>query len=120
MLSVQFSFASGAFGYLGNSSASPFYGRITAYGSKAWAESRARQHMQAAGATSLIVSDGAGGPVEREWGPVDTVRVNVEAFAAAIAGAANPYEPGQMVHAVSVLESIVRSIGSGRVESVGT
>ncbi len=120
VLTVQFAFRSGAYGTLNNVSASPFYGRLTAFGSHGWAESRARAHMQAGGATELVLSPTGGEPSVEEWGPVDTVRLNVEAFAAAALGrAANPYEPEQMVHAVAVLEAIVRSIGSGQVEAVG-
>ena len=119
VLSVQFQFASGAFGYLGNTSASPFYGRITAYGSHGWAESRARQHMQAAGGTELMLSQGDGPPSTETWPPIDTVRANIEAFAAAVAGrGANPYGDEQMIHAVAVLEAIVRSIASTRPEPV--
>jgi predicted dehydrogenase len=119
VLSVQFRFVSGAFGYLGNSSASPFYGRITAYGSNGWAESRARQHMQAAGGTELAFCGKDGVPSVREWGPIDTVRANLEAFATAVIGdTPNPYQDTQMVHAVAVLEAIVRSIASTRPEPV--
>ena len=119
VLSVQFRFVSGAFGYLGNTSASPFYGRITAYGSKGWAESRALAHMQAAGATELVVCPAEGAPTRQEWGPVDTVRANLEAFAGAVAGTGpNPYQNDQMVHAIAVLEAIVRSIASTRPEPV--
>ena len=81
VLSVQFSFASGAFGYFGNTSASPFYGRLCVYGSKGWAESRARAHMQEAGVTELTVCRVDGHQTTREWAPVDTVRANLEAFA---------------------------------------
>ena len=120
VLTVQFGFASGAFGTLNNVSASPFYGRLTAFGSRAWAESRARAHMQAGGATELVLWPDGGEPTTREWGPVDTVRANLEAFAAAALGrATNPYEAGQAVHAVAVLEAIIRSIGSGVAEPVG-
>ena len=119
VLSVQFRFASGAFGYLGNTSASPFYGRITAYGSRGWAESRAAQHMQAAAGTELAVCDVDGRIETQTWAPLDTVKANLEAFAAAVAGqGANPYQDGQMIHTVAVLEAIVRSIASTRPEPV--
>ena len=119
VLSVQFRFASGAFGYLGNTSASPFYGRITAFGSKGWVESRAKQHMQAGGGTELVLMADDGPPSLQTWPPIDTVRANIEAFAAAISGrGSNPYGDEQMIHAVAVLEAIVRSIGSTRPEPV--
>lgn len=119
VLTVQFTFASGAYGTLNNVSASPFYGRLTVFGSKAWAESRARAHMQAGGVTELEISPTVGERSVEEWEPVDTVRANVEAFAAAALGRApNTYSAEQMIHAVAVLEAIVTSIGSGRVEPV--
>lgn len=111
-------FESGATGYLGSSQGTPLLSRIHVFGNEAWAEARGPSDQPGYERASLdrISVHRGGGEIEtREFGAVDSVACNFEAFADAIDGKAPyPTPPDQMVHGAEVLEAVSQSYQSGQ------
>ncbi len=108
---MTFTFDSGLTGYLGALSATPFMWRLQVFGSAGWIELRDEtrfEHRRMEGEPEVI-----------EYPFVDTRRVELEAFADAIAGkAAYPIPVEDAIHGVSVFETIPRAAASGVEEPV--
>lgn len=84
----------------------PDYYRFTVFGTEGWAEIR--------GAREFTFQPKDGQREERTFPATDTERVEVEAFADAIAGVAPfPVTPEDAVHGVAVLEAMARSAKDG-------
>ena len=111
-LSVLLEFDSGISGTLAAVRSTPAFWRVHVFGRDASAE--------VLGRTELILRKSGGDPEHRRFDPVDSVRVNLEAFADAVAGRAPyPIPPREIVDVVSAFEAIVKSAGSnGRVQGV--
>ncbi len=117
VVSVLLRFRSGLTGYLNAVMATPRYTRFLVQGSERWAEARNETHPDTRGPVSLTICRGEDAPETRacEW--VDTVRINFESFADAIAGRADyPFTPAENLHNIAVLEAVTRSAASGKAE----
>jgi predicted dehydrogenase len=103
-------FESGATAYLNAILVTPHYLCLTVFGSEAWVEVRNETHPDTPGPSVLTLQhrDGRREISTYEW--VDTVRMNAEAFASAIAGAAPyPFTDAEKIDNIAVLEAIWRS-----------
>lgn len=110
-VTALYEFASGPSGMLATVRATPAYWRLHAFGSKGSAEALGEHE---------VVIRLSGKPVERrELPPVDSLRLVLEAFAAAVeVRAPYPITAEQMIATVSAFETSVRSIGEDRLLTV--
>jgi predicted dehydrogenase len=103
---MLFRFRSGASGALVTLAATAPVWRIAVYGSAGWAELRGEQ--------TLAVTPLEGTPETRSFPLVDKERLELEAFAATVAGRCPyPVSAEEAIHGVAVFEAIVRSAASG-------
>ena len=101
-------FGSGATGYLGTVFASPKTTFLNVYGTEANA------FADIDGDTLRVQVAGAAAPEKRDVEVVDTLRAELEAFAAScLDGAELWIEPAEAAHAVAVMEGIVESAARG-------
>jgi predicted dehydrogenase len=104
-LSVLLEFASGISGTLAAIRSTPGYLRVHAFGRHASAE--------ALGLDELVLRRSGAQPQHLRFPLVDSVRVNLEAFADAIAGRASyPISPNQMLDTVAAFEAISEAVKS--------
>ena len=91
---------------------SPAYFRLHAFGRKASAE--------VLGRTELVLRRSGAEPQHLNFPPVDSVRANLEAFGAAVAGRAPyPIPTSDMLDTVAVFEAIAEAAKSdGRIKEV--
>jgi predicted dehydrogenase len=118
-LSAYIRFRAGGTSYVSASLATPFVSRFAVYGTHGWVEVRDKAHVEAP--EGWIVIKGMKGEriATEEIGPAEAVLDNLEAFANAVRGKGSyPITGDQLVANISLLESIVRSASSGRVEAV--
>src|SRR5207249_1550758 len=98
-LSTLLEFASGVSGTLAMVRSSPAYFRLHAFGRNASAE--------VLGRTQLVMRRSSAEPQQLSFPPVDSVRVNLEAFADAVAGGAPyPIPTSDMLDTVAAFEAI--------------
>ena len=111
-LSVLLEFASGVSGTLAAVRSTPAFTRVHAFGRRASAE--------VLGRTDLVLRKSGMEPRHLTFAPVDTVRVNLDAFAEAVAGGAPyPISTAQILATVAGFEAIVEAVKSdGRVREV--
>ena len=119
LISVNMKFKSGATGSFSSLLATPFFMRFHVFGSNGWAEARDSVRPEQVG-TTVLSTRRKGGDVEvKEVPSIDTVRVNIEAFAtAADGGAAYPIPLSEMAHNIAVLEAIAVSAETGEAVKV--
>jgi predicted dehydrogenase len=99
--------------------ATPFEARFAVYGSNGWAEVRDKARPEASKGWTLMTSTRDGARTLREFPPAPTVRLNIEAFAAAAErGASYPIKQHEMIETIACLEAIITSAREGRVEKV--
>jgi len=113
VVSALLRFESGATGYLNAILVTPHYLCLTVFGSEAWVEVRNETHPDTPGPSTLTLQhrDGRRETSTYEW--LDTVRMNLEAFARAIGGGAPyPFTDAQKIGNIGVLEAICRSAAS--------
>jgi predicted dehydrogenase len=104
-LSVLLEFDSGISGLLAAVRSTPAFWRVHVFGRDGSAE--------VLGRTELVLRKSGKEPERRLFEPADSVRVNLEAFADAVAGrAAYPISPCEIVDVVAAFEAIVKSAGS--------
>ncbi|MET8310880.1 Gfo/Idh/MocA family oxidoreductase [Micromonospora sp. NPDC005173] len=98
----------------------PFVGRVTVLGSKAWVEIRDRNHPELPRGWDVTTVHRGAEPKTVFFPPHPSVRENIEAFARAAAGE-KPYPVlyEEMLYNVDAFEAITRSAHSGLVERVG-
>ena len=97
----------------------PFVSRFAVYGTHGWVEVRDKAHVEAPEGWVVIKGSKAARITTEEIGPAEPVLDNLEVFARAVEGRATyPITADQLVQNISLLESIVRSASSGRVETV--
>jgi predicted dehydrogenase len=110
--SVMFRFASGLSGYFGLVRASPIYWRVHVFGDEG--------SVEGLGETGLVVRMRGGKVERREFAKVDSIRVEIDAFADAAAGRSPyPITPAEMVNTIAAFEAIIRSMDSGKPARVG-
>jgi predicted dehydrogenase len=106
-LAVVLEFSSGVSGTLAAVRSTPAYMRLHAFGRHASAE--------ALGRTELVLRRSGSEPQHLSFAPVDTVRVNLEAFADAVAGrAAYPISASEMLDTVAAFEAITNAVRPSR------
>ena len=112
-LSVLLRFENEVTGTLSAVRATPRYWRTHLFGT-----TRSVELLQEG--TLVVHAVGQASPLRQVFPPVDTLRLEVEAFADAIEGRA-PYPIGDadMVATVAAFEAVCRSVKSGRTETVG-
>jgi predicted dehydrogenase len=111
-LSALLEFASGVSGTLAMVRSTPAYFRLHAFGRNASAE--------VLGRTDLVLRRSGAEPQHLSFPPVDSVRVNLEAFADAVAGV-SPYSisTSEMLATVAAFEAIARAVkADGRIQEV--
>jgi predicted dehydrogenase len=110
--SAVLEFDSGVSGLLAAVRSTPAFWRVHVFGHDGSAE--------ATGRTELILRKSGKDPERRTFAPADSVRVNLEAFADAVAGhAAYPIPATEIVDVVAAFEAIVKSAAfGGRMQDV--
>jgi len=111
-LSVLLQFDSGISGVLAAVRSTPAFWRVHVFGRDGSAE--------VLGRTELILRKSAKEPERRTFAPADSVRINLEAFADAVAGRAPyPIPPREIVDVIAAFEAIVTSAANdGRMQDV--
>jgi predicted dehydrogenase len=114
VVSVLLRFTAGPTAYLNAILATPHYIRLIVFGSKAWVEVRNDTHPDTPGNTTLVFQESGKEARVETFGWTDSVRANLEAFAAAVAGEATyPFTDSQKIENIAVLEAIARSAETG-------
>ncbi len=111
VVTAQLGFEAGMTATLSAILHTPHFIRMHVFGTRQWIEVLNESHPDTPGGkVDYLVSETGQDMVRRELPWEDTVIHNLEAFSAAIAGAAEyPFTPEQMVHNIEVLEAIARS-----------
>jgi len=118
-LALLVTFKSGSNALISAILATPYDGRFALYGSKEWAEMRDLTHPDAPTGSLLTVCRKGGERSSTQYPTVSAVRANLEAFAAAARGdAPYPTPQSEMVATVAALEAVIKSVRTGRVETV--
>ncbi|HEX2336733.1 MAG TPA: Gfo/Idh/MocA family oxidoreductase [Hyphomicrobiaceae bacterium] len=113
VVSALIRFESGATGYLNAILVTPHYLCLTVFGSEAWVEVRNETHPDTPGPSVLTLQHRDGRRETRAYQWVNTVRLNLEAFARAIAGGTPyPFTDAEKIGNIAVLEAICRSAAS--------
>ncbi|MCB1395160.1 MAG: Gfo/Idh/MocA family oxidoreductase [Rhodobacteraceae bacterium] len=117
---VQLGFAAGMSAQFQAILYTPHFIRLHVFGHLAHVEVRNSTHPDTPGGNAELVLTRTGEPPVREtydW--TDTVRANVEAWAASIlTGADYVHRPDQMLHNIEVLAAVTRSGETGRVVEI--
>lgn len=114
VVTVQLRFESGATGFVGAISATPYYGRFTVFGNEMWVEARDDAHPQEGGRTHLISCGKDGVQHSQTFEPKDPVRANLEDWADAVEGRSEyRFTDAQRVGNVALLEAIAKSVETG-------
>lgn len=106
VVSVDLTFENGAMGALSSLLATPRLWRIQVFGTLQWAHMR-DEHL-------LDICDRSGSVEARSFELVDTVRLELEAFADAISGKNSyPVSAAEALHGTAVLEAMLESAAKG-------
>jgi len=109
--SVMFRFASNVSGYFGLVRASPIYWRVHVFGDEG--------SVEALGETEVVVRSRGGKTDRREFPKVDSILVEMDAFADAVHGRAPyPITPAEMVDTIAAFEAIIQSMETGQPVSI--
>jgi predicted dehydrogenase len=113
-VSAQLDFASGATGALTCLSSVPFHSRIAVRGTRGWIEVMENANVDQGKPSDLLQSDAEGRRTSESYAPINTVLLNFEAWADAVAGR-RPYRftRDQLLDNVRVLDAIVTSAAEG-------
>ena len=115
LVTAQMKFESGATGSFSSILATPFFMRFHVFGTIGWVEARDTVRPVQEGGTILSNRFKDGVVEVQEIRSIDTVRVNIEAFAvAAEGGKSYPIPLNEMVHNIAVLEAITESVETGK------
>jgi predicted dehydrogenase len=108
-VTAHIDFVSGTRATLTSLSTTPYYGRFTVFGDQGWAELVHEANVDKNKPTILTADDGTGRR-SKSFEAIDTVTLNLDSWADAVAGRA-PYRftPEQMIENVRLFEAIVQS-----------
>ncbi len=110
-VAAHVTFASGITGLLTVLLTTPFYGRFTVFGDQGWIELREISNVDVDDPAELIICDRSGRREVSMHPVVNTVRMNFEAWAAAVEGEGDyRIKPSEMVANIGLLEAIVTSV----------
>lgn len=119
-LTVQFRFRSGVTGSLTNLATTPFYSRISAFGDRGWVEARENSNVDISEDATLDWCAADGEVHRRNFPPSNTVRVNIEQWAASALGIDQyRFSDRELVHNIEILEAIVESADTGAPITIG-
>ncbi len=119
VVSVQLKFADSTTGVMADVSATPFYSRIAVFGDGGWVEARDDAYVYEGTGTELTVRTANGESQRRTLATVDTVRLNVEAWADAIEGRGTyRFSQAELIQNVAILEAIAKSAETGLPQAV--
>jgi len=105
-VSVNVRFRSGASGYLSTLLTTPRHWRLQVFGSAGWAHMRDEHLLERCGESGV--------PEQKTYETVDTVRLELEAFADAIDGrGAYAVTPAEALNGAAALEAILQSAAAG-------
>ena len=113
-VAAEIDFANGARGRITCLSTPPFYGRFTLFGDQGWVEVQEGGNVDK-GIPSFFVHCKADGSREsRDYAPINTVRLNFEAWADAIEGRA-PYRftVDHLRWNIHIFDAVIRSAAAG-------
>jgi len=113
-VSAEIDFAQGARGRITCLSTPPFYARFTLIGDNGWVEVQEGGNVDKGLPSSFVHCKPDGSRETRSYAPVNTVRMNFEAWADAIEGGA-PYRftPDQLLANIRILDAVTRSAADG-------
>ena len=98
----------------------PFYGRLTIFGDQGWIELREISNVDVDDPAELIICDSNGRRDVSLHPVVNTVRMNFEAWAAAVEGDGEyRIKPSEMVANIALLEAIVNSAKAQKAVEIG-
>jgi len=110
-VSVMFRFVNNLSGFFGAVRASPFYWRLHVFGDEG--------SVEALGETEVVVRTRRGKVERREFGKIDSIRAEIDAFADAATGRSPfPITPAEMVSTIAAFEAIIQSMDTGRSVSI--
>ncbi|MEM7223757.1 MAG: Gfo/Idh/MocA family oxidoreductase [Pseudomonadota bacterium] len=119
VVSAQLRFVDGTTGAISVVSATPFHGRLAVFGDKGWVEVQESAHVSTPGPTQLTLCDEAGKRTRTDYQPIDTVVMNLDAWAAAVAGKDfYRFTDQERIANVAVLEALAKSTVTGQAERV--
>jgi predicted dehydrogenase len=112
-VSAEIDFASGARGRITCLSTPPFYGRFTLIGDQGWVEVQEGGNVDKEQPSSFVHAGPDGTREVRSFKPINTVRLNFEAWADAVEGRA-PYRFSveQLLANIRILDGVTRSADS--------
>ena len=119
VVTTQFTFRDGTMGTINVVSATPFFGRLAVFGEKAWVDIVETAHPEDPAETHMMIGSKDGKRETRVYQPLDTVLLNLHAWADAVEGKAEyRITDEQRIANVAVLEALARSTETGKVEKV--
>jgi len=75
--------------------------------------------VEALGETEVVARMRSGKVERREFGKIDSIRTEIDAFADAATGRRpSPITPAEMVNTIAVFEAIIQSMEPGRLVSI--
>lgn len=113
-VSAEIDFANGAHGRITCLSTPPFYGRFTLMGDRGWVEVQEGGNVDKGLPSTFVHCRPDGSRVSRSYAPVNTVRMNFEAWADALDGRA-PYRfTAEHLRAnIKIFDAVTRSAAEG-------
>jgi predicted dehydrogenase len=119
VVSTQFKFADETTGTINVVSATPFYGRFAVFGEQGWVDINEMAHPEDIGETHMYICDKSGKRELKVFQPLDTVTLNFDAWADAVAGNSTyRFTDTERISNVSVLEALAKSTQTGQAEIV--
>jgi predicted dehydrogenase len=113
-VSAHITFRNGMTAQLGVLTTTPFYGRFTVFGDKGWLEAREPSNTEHQEPSELAISDAKSNKEVLKHEKINTVALNIEAWADAVAGKAPyPITKEQMIANMQIFEAIVKSSEKG-------
>ena len=114
VVAVQFTFESGATGFMCNIATTPFYSRVNVFGDKGWGEARENSNVDIPEPATLTTRWLDEELTTQTYASANVVKANLEQWADAAEGrGAYRFTADQKLHNVEILEAIVRSADSG-------
>jgi len=114
VVAVQFTFESGATGFMCNIATTPFYSRINVFGDKGWGEARETSNVDIPDPATLTVRWLDEEMTTQTYASSNVVKANLEQWADAAEGRGDyRFTDDQKLHNVEILQAIVRSADSG-------
>jgi predicted dehydrogenase len=113
-VSAEIDFAGGARGRITCLSTPPFYARFTLIGDQGWVEVQEGGNVDKGLPSTFVYCKPDGSRESRSYAPVNTVRMNFEAWADALEGRATyRFTPEHLRANIGILDAVTRSAADG-------